>query len=68
MSRFTSLAFVLLMLPAGGCGASQEDIDRTKRLNELSEQRAASATLEYLEENPEPPEAQEASGPVEGRQ
>ncbi|MEX2168346.1 MAG: PEP-CTERM sorting domain-containing protein [Pirellulales bacterium] len=68
MHKCINLALVFLMLPAAGCGPSQKDIDRTKRLNELSEQRAASAILEYLEEKPEPPEAQEASGQLETQQ
>ncbi|MEX2168345.1 MAG: hypothetical protein WD851_03470 [Pirellulales bacterium] len=68
MCKFNTLAFVLLLLPADGCGPSQEDINRTKRLNELHQQQADSATLDYLEKNPEPQEAQEASDPIETQQ
>ena len=54
MCKLIQLAFVLLALPAVGCGPSQEQIDRANRLNELHQRRADQDVLEYLEENPQP--------------
>lgn len=65
MNRCLSLAFALLMLPAGGCDSGKKNSDMTNRLNELHQQRADSDVLEHLNARPAEQDGQEASDPPE---